>query len=116
MEISQIDAYFFRQEEPAKGCLLALRTLILSQHEEISMTWRYGMPFFNYKGKRFCYLWVHKKSHLPYIGFVDGNLMNHPELVQEKRARMKILLVDPQQDLPQKLISLLLKEAIHLCK
>lgn len=116
MEINQIDAYFIGHDEPVKGCMLALRSLILSQHPEISINWRYGMPFFNYKGKRFCYLWIHKKSHQPYIGFVDGNRMNHPELVQEKRARMKILLVDPQKDLPQKRISLLLKEAISLCK
>jgi hypothetical protein len=52
-----VDQYFALQEELAKTCLLFLRTLILQQNENISEAWRYGMPFYCYKGKRFCYLW-----------------------------------------------------------
>jgi hypothetical protein len=39
----------------------------------------------------FCYLWVHKKYQRPDIGIVEGNRINHPDLLVEKRARMKIL-------------------------
>jgi len=50
----------------------------------------------------FCYLWVHKKYGKPYLGIVEGKKIKHPDLLTEKRARMKILLIDPEKDLPAK--------------
>ena len=50
------DNFYLQQEEPIKGCLLALKEIILSQDEDISNEWKYGMPFFCYKKKMFCYL------------------------------------------------------------
>lgn len=61
-----------------------------------------------------CYLWIHKKWQQPYIGFVEGERMAHPQLIQEKRARMKIILFDPDQDLPVKTIHSLLKQMVAL--
>jgi hypothetical protein len=75
---------------------------------------KYGMPFFHYKGKMACYLWVHKKYKQPYLGIVEGGRMTHPDLILEKRARMKIFLVDPSKDLPLKKINLILKEMIMI--
>ena len=72
------------------------------------------MPFFCYKGKMFCYLWVHKITHQPYIGFVEGKRLNHPELIIEKRARMKIMLFDADKDLPVVVIEELLRQALDL--
>ncbi|MES2554741.1 MAG: DUF1801 domain-containing protein [Bacteroidota bacterium] len=112
--MTQVDDFFLKQEEPVKSCLLALKTVIRDIDPEIELTLRYGMPFFILKGKRFCYLWVHKKHRQPYIGFVDGNQMNHPELLQEDRTRMKILLIDPEKDIRVELVELLVKEAINI--
>lgn len=64
----------------------------------------------------FCYLWVHKKYKQPYIGFVEGKHLDNPELLAEKRSRMKIILFDPNQDLPIEKIESLLKEALDLYK
>lgn len=64
----------------------------------------------------FCYLWIHKKLHQPYIGLVDGNKIEHEDLLQEKRARMKILLVNHLQDIPKKKIESVLKQAFILRK
>ena len=64
----------------------------------------------------FCYLWVQKDTGSPYIGFVEGKNINHPKLIAERRARMKIMPVDPEKDLPVKTIKLLLKQAIYLYK
>lgn len=69
------------------------------------------MPFYYYNNKMFCYLWIHKKHKLPYIGFAEGKQLNHPDLLMEKRARMKILLIDPEKNIPVKTIDLLLKQA-----
>jgi hypothetical protein len=111
-----IDQYFLRQEEPAKSCLQYLRDFILQQDDDITEAWKYGMPFYCYRGKMICYLWQHKKYHQPYIGIVEGAAIDHPDLLQEKRARMKILLIDPERDIPVKKIKAILKEVIALYK
>jgi hypothetical protein len=111
-----IDQYFLQKEEPTKSCLQFLRDHILQQDKNIAETWKYSMPVFCYNGKMMCYLWVHKKHKQPYIGIVEGKKINHPDLIQEKRARMKILLLDPERDLPMKKINAILKEVISLYK
>ena len=114
MLLRPIDQYYQGKEEPIKSCLEFLRNHILQQNVNITEAWKYGMPFFCYKRKMFCYLWVHKKYKQPYLGIVEGKKIRHPDLLQEKRARMKILLVDPSKDLPMKKINAILKEVITL--
>lgn len=106
--------YYLGQDEPQKSCLLALRSIILKQDKEVSETVKYGMPCFCYKKKIFCYLWTEKKSGKPYILMVEGKHLNHPELKQEKRSRMKILLLEPMEDLPIETIELILNDALDL--
>ena len=108
------DNFYLQKDEPIKSCLLALRDIILSQDEEIKSVWKYGMPFFSYKGKMFCYLWVHRKYKQPYLGIVEGKRMEHPQLIIEKRSRMKIMLLDPAKDLPLRTIKEILKDALEL--
>ena len=111
-----IDNYFLQKEEPIKSCLQFLREHILKQDANITEAWKYGMPFYCYNKKMCCYLWVHKKYHQPYIGIVEGKRIHHPDLVIEKRARMKILLIDPAKDIPVKKIDAILKEVLALYK
>jgi hypothetical protein len=73
-------------------------------------------PIDNYKGKMCCCLWTHRKYHQPYIGIVEGNRVHHPELIAGKRARMKILLIDPDKDIPVKKINAILKEVLAFYK
>lgn len=91
---------------------MALRDLILRLDEHITPEWKYKLPFFYYKGKMFCYLWLHKKYKKPYIGIVESKHIDHPDLIIEKRARMKIMLIDPNADLPVEKINDILKQAI----
>jgi hypothetical protein len=114
--IKESDNFYLQQEEPIKGCLLALKEIILSQDKDITTAWKYGMPFFCYKGKMFCYLWVHKKYKQAYIGMVEGKHFKQPFLIQEKRSRMKIMLFDPGKDLPVRRITIILKHALNLYK
>lgn len=111
-----IDNYYLQKEEPVKSCLHFLREHILKQDAQITEAWKYGMPFFCYNGKMFCYLWVHKKLLKPYLGIVEGKKINHPDLIIEKRARMKIFLIDPAKDLPIRKINAILKDVIALYK
>ena len=64
----------------------------------------------------FCYLWVHKKYHQPYIGIVEGKHINHPDLIVENSSRMKIILFDLNKDLPMKKIETILQKALDLYK
>ena len=109
-----IDTWFLNKEEPTKSCLQFLRTHILQIDPRITEAWKYGMPFYCIDGKMACYLWVHKKLLQPYLGIVEGKKIDHPDLIIEKRARMKILLLDPNKDIPVKKLNGILKEVLKL--
>jgi len=110
----EIDDYYLSKPEPLKGCLLSLRDVILRSNSEITEAWKYSMPFFCFRKRMFCYLWIQKKTAVPYIGIVEGRNISHPRLIQESRSRMKILLIDPTKDLPVKVIVTILKKAARL--
>ena len=110
----QLSNYYLSKEEPQKSCLLVLRDIILKQDEKISETVKYGMPCFCYKKKAFCYLWTDRKTEEPYILMAEGKHLNHSELEQGDRARMKILRINPNEDLPIETIRLILKDALDL--
>lgn len=63
-----------------------------------------------------CYVWPLKKYKVPYVGFVEGDKMTHPNLLQEKRARMKIFLVDPGKNIPVKMLDAIFKLALKAVK
>jgi len=113
--LNPLDNYFEKKDEPIKSCLQYLRLLLMG-YSDITEHWKYGMPFYYHKGKMFCYLWTHKKLHQPYIGLVDGNKIEHEDLLQEKRARMKILLINHLEDIPKRKIEFILKQAFALRK
>jgi hypothetical protein len=108
-----VDAYFHNTQEPVKSCLIFLREHLLTING-ITEAWKYGMPFYCYRGKMICYLWIHKKYNQPYLGVVEGKKIDHPRLIQEKRARMKILLLDPDKDIPIRLVNRIMKEVLNL--
>jgi len=112
--IRQIDTYYFNKDEPNKGCLLALRNIILEQDANITETQKWGMPCFCFKKKMFCYLWTDKKTDEPYILIVEGKHLVHPKLESGDRTRMKIFRVDPNKDLPVKTIENILQKSLDL--
>ena len=114
--LSDLENYYLKKEEPQKSCLLALRSIILEMDEQITEGWKYRMPFFFFKGKRFCYLWTDKVTKEPYIGIVEGRKIEHPALEQGNRSRMKILRVDAKEDLQIWIIEEILRQAIGFCK
>lgn len=112
--IEDLQKYYLGQDEPNKSCLLALRSIILTQNSNITETVKYGMPCFCYKKKSFCYLWTDKKTYEPYILMVEGNRLHHPELEQGDRAKMKIFRVNPNLDLPMGTILEILRGGLGL--
>jgi hypothetical protein len=114
--LRNIDNFYLQKEEPLKGCMLALRTFILAYHPNMTEAWKYGLPFFCYNEKMFCYLWIEKKTGQPYVGIVQGNKISHPLLIQGNRSKMKILMIDPGKDLPVKAMAAIFKMALKFYK
>ncbi len=114
MTISALDNYYLQKEEPQKSCLLALRSIILEQDAAVTETMKWGMPCFCFKKKMFCYLWTDKKTKEPYILFVEGKHLDHPQLETGQRARMKIFRLNSAEDLPIDTITSLLNQALDL--
>lgn len=112
--IRETDNYYLNKEEPNKSCLLTLREIILRQDDKVSETRKWGMPCFCYKKKMFCYLWTDKKTDEPYLLMVEGKHLNHSELEEGSRSRMKIFRVNANKDLPIDFIESLLNEALDL--
>jgi uncharacterized protein YdhG (YjbR/CyaY superfamily) len=110
------DHYYEKHEEPNQSCLLALRKLILSSHPDVNEAIKWGIPCFM-RGKRmFCFLSIHKKSGQPYILWSDGIHMEHPLLEQGDRKLMKVMMINPNEDLPVKEIEEILGIALELAK
>lgn len=109
-----IDAFFLSKPEPLQGYLLCLRECILALDKDISESWKYSMPFYHFRGRRFAFIWVRKQDQWPYIGIVDGNKIGHPALHTGERKRMKVLLLDPGKDVPVKKIGSILRLVLTL--
>ncbi|PXY42841.1 hypothetical protein DMB65_02150 [Flavobacterium cheongpyeongense] len=114
--LERLHNYYLNKEEPNKSCLLALRGIILDQNADVTETIKWGMPCFCYKKKMFCYLWIDKKTNEPYILMVEGKYLQHPQLEEGNRSRMKIFRVNPNKDLPLKTIENILQKALDLYK
>jgi Domain of unknown function (DU1801) len=115
--MKDLDDFFLKNDEAINSCLMALKDIILKFDPEISFSWKYGMPFFSFRNKMFCYLWTNKKNkNQPYLGLVEGKYFDEPYLLQEKRSRMKIMLFNQNEDLPIEKIHLILQKATSLYK
>lgn len=98
--MKELDEFYFKLEEPNKSCFLALNDVLCALHPDITPEWKYKLPFFYFRGKMFCFLWIDKKSKLPYIGFMKGPQLHHPALYLGDRKMVKKLFIQPEEDLP----------------
>ena len=112
--LNDLNTWYISKEEPTKGCLLALRKFILDFDDNITETWTHKMPMFRYNEKLLCYLWIDKATYTPYIGMYRGLEIDHPKLDLGKRNKMKIMHVDPEQDLPIKTLNKIMRMAVKL--
>ncbi|HFA50748.1 MAG TPA: DUF1801 domain-containing protein [Bacteroidetes bacterium] len=112
--ISELQAFYLNKEEPVKSCLMAMRDYILKYSPDMTETWTHKMPMFKYRGKLFCYLWVNKKTYEPYIGIYKGIEIDHPKLDLGNRNKMKIMEINPNEDLPIDTLNEIFELAIPL--
>jgi len=110
--ISPLEKFYLQYEEPVRSTFQALRIIISGYSDDISEHRKYGLPFFYYKNKPFCYLWMDKKTRHPYIGIVKGILIEHPSLDQGDRKKMKVMSIDPNEDISVEIINEVFDEAV----
>lgn len=111
-EVTPLESFYLNQEEPLQSCLLALRDLIKAYSPDITERWYYKLPCFFSEGKIFCYVWVEKKTSLPYIAFYPGEHLTHPLLEKGSRTKSKMLYIQPDQDLPLTVIYEIIDEIL----
>ena len=95
-----LNRFYFEKEEPIKSCLLALKAIILEYNSNLEPRWYYRLPCFMLKKHIFCYLWIDKKTQFPYIAIGKGIKIDHPDLIQGKRTFVRLLMIDPNADIP----------------
>ena len=114
--MNELDRFYLQLDELHQRCLQFLRQHILNFDKYITEAWKFNMPFFLYKGNRFCYFRMDQRSGNYYMGFNDGKWVDHPALTFEKRSRIKIYMIEPEKDIPADTIDSILKTAISLLK
>jgi len=88
--------------------------MILGYDPQIRETWKYQTPFFLFDAKMLCYLSVDRHTQLPYVGMVEGHYLDHPALESGGRKRIKVLMVNPTEDIPIGTMQEVLEQAIAL--
>lgn len=98
--MKELEEFYCLHPEPTKGCLLALRTIILGCHDLMRETWKYQTAFFTLDDEVCCYLLMDKKKKWPYVGIIRGNEIDHEQLIHAGRKKIKVFMVDPEKDIP----------------
>lgn len=103
--------YYLKQPEPIRGCLLALRDLILSVDPNINKQRKFQIPFFYYKDKKLAFLWVTKKKIM--LGFVEDKTIYPKKEGIKLKDNMETMYIDPNADIPHTFILKNLKKLIR---
>lgn len=110
--LNPLENYFAKQPEPQQSCMLFLRKWFIEQGFEEQF--KYMTAMYYYKGKALCYLSVSSKEKNLYVGFIKGYLMKHPKLEKEGRKQIKVIYLNPEKDLPIKILNEIVKMAKKL--
>jgi hypothetical protein len=100
--LHDLENYYLKHPEPIQGCLLALKNIILCVNREITQRQQYQIPFFYYKGKKLCFLWVNKKKLL--LGFVVDKTILPVVTGVKRKDEMETIEIYPREDLPVQII------------
>src|SRR6187431_2312593 len=87
------DEYIYRQSEEHQKILLHLISIFKREIPDLQMYFKWGMPYFYFKKRMFCYLISNSKKGFVDAGFARGFQLkrNQESLVDEKRNTVKSL-------------------------
>ncbi len=108
--------YILKQANPYKMILLHLQAVIESVIPELDLKFKYGLPFYYFNGKPFCYMNVSRKKGYVDLGFAKGNLITvwTDYHVIENRKKMISLRYFTMDEIREDILLDVLKDARSL--
>lgn len=97
--MGKLEEFYLRYPEPVRGCLFALRDIILGVSDEIVHERRFQIPFFVYRGWRLAFLQVFGKRIMFSIVF-DHRLQAEQKGKKRRDGMGVTLMLNADEDLP----------------
>lgn len=110
------DDYIFRQPEKYQSIVLHLISVLKREIPDLELLFKWGIPYFYYKKKPFCYLAPnHRKGYVD-AGFARGFQLkrNQEYLVDEKRNTVKSLRYFRIEDIDNTVLEDVIRESVTL--
>ncbi len=112
------DEYIYRQPEKYQAILMHLISVFEQEIPELKLLFKWGMPYFYYNKRPFCYLVPNHKKGFVDAGFSRGYKLkrNQDCLIGEKRNTMKSLRYYDLEEIDNTILVDVIKEAAGLYK
>jgi hypothetical protein len=113
-----VDAYILRQPEKYQSMLLHLISVVNQTVPDLDLLFKWGIPYFYYKKKMFCYLAPNHKKGFVDIGFARGFQLkrNQEFLVFQNRNTVKSLRYFSLETIENSILEDVLRETQTLYK
>jgi len=110
------DEYIFRQPEMHQSILLHIISVVKKSLPDAELLLKYGVPYFYYKKRTFCYLAHNQKKGFVDLGFARGFKLkkNQEFLVDESRNTVKSLRYFSLEAIDNAILEDVIKEAAAL--
>ena len=110
------DEYIFRQPEKQQSILLHIISVVKKSLPDAELLFKYGVPYFYYKKRAFCYLIYNSKKGFVDLGFARGFKLkkNQEFFVDENRNTVKSLRYFGLEAIDNEILEDVLKEAATL--
>lgn len=110
--------YILNQPERYQSIILHVVSIVSKVIPEIELLYKYGIPYFYYKKKPFCYFAPNHKKGFVDIGFAKGFQLNRNQefLVDENRNTVKSLRYFNLEAINNSILEDVINEAMTLYK
>ncbi|MBF4473609.1 DUF1801 domain-containing protein [Flavobacterium sp. HJJ] len=110
------DEYIYRQPEKYQVILLHLISVFEQEIPELKLLFKWGIPYFYYNKKPFCYLAPNHRKGFVDAGFSRGFQLksNQESLVGEKRNTVKSLRYYDLETIDNAVLIEVIREAVLL--
>lgn len=107
------EAFILNQEEPFKSILLHLQLIIEQNFPDVTLEYKWKIPFYYLDGNPFCYLNPSKKKRFVDVGFyATKEFSKYNEfLISEGRKKVKSLRYSKIEDINSVVLISVLTEA-----
>ncbi|WP_299160831.1 DUF1801 domain-containing protein [uncultured Tenacibaculum sp.] len=106
------EEYILKQEEPLKSILLHLQILIETNFKEVTLLYKWKIPFYYVNNKPLCYFNATKKGYVDVGFYSKTSLKAYNEfLVLEKRKAVKSIRYYKLEEINKEVLISVLSEA-----